>query len=392
MPRTIPPKLETIAGEPSWRFASDRVDACLTRDGGHLAPVTFQTDAGPIQPFSIAPWCTDQPNPAAAPGTDRVLRMLRGDFFCAPFGGGLPFNGEAHPSHGESATARWTRPSLTVTPGGRTEFSVTLNTRVRRGRLIKRLSLRAGETNLYSRHEFHGYSGPMNFGHHAMLAFPDEAGAGRLAFSPWSHGSVYPHEIEEPALGGYSSLKINARFRDLRRVPLAAGGFTDLTHYPSRAGFEDIVMLSSKRPAKPTATPHLAWTAVTFPAQRYVWFALKDTRTLASTVLWHSNGGRHYPPWNGRHRRVLGLEDVTSFFASGLVRSAEPNALSRAGIPTVIELQPDRPLMVNYIMAVAAIPRGFDTVKSLTFHRDHVRLVSASGKRFEHAVDLAHFD
>jgi hypothetical protein len=117
-----------------------------------------------------------------------------------------------------------------------------------------------------------------------------------------------PERFEDPALGGYNSLKVGATFRDLRRVPLAAGGTTDLTRYPARAGFEDLVMLSAR-----TGT-RFGWTAVTFPQQRYVWFALKNPAVLASTVLWHSNGGRHYAPWSGRHRGVLGLEDVTSYF------------------------------------------------------------------------------
>ena len=50
-----------------------------------------------------------------------------------------------------------------------------------------------------------------------------------------------------------------------------------------------------------------AWTAVAFPQQRQVWFALKDPRLLRATIFWISNGGRYYPPWNGRHRNVMGL-------------------------------------------------------------------------------------
>jgi hypothetical protein len=46
------------------------------------------------------------------------------------------------------------------------------------------------------------------------------------------------------------------------------------------------------------ATPEFAWTAVIFPEQRYVWFALKNPRLL------RSNGGRHYAPWHGRHVSV----------------------------------------------------------------------------------------
>ena len=89
----------------------------------------------------------------------------------------------------------------------------------------------------------------------------------------------------------------------------------------ARDGYEDIVLMASD-PKLP-----FAWTALTVPEHNYVWFALKDPRVLPSTLFWISNGGRHYAPWNGRHRRAIGLEEVVSNFHSGLAESAKPNAL-----------------------------------------------------------------
>ena len=66
----------------------------------------------------------------------------------------------------------------------------------------------------------------------------------------------------------------------------------------------------------------LAWTAVAFPRERFVWFALKDPKVLGGTVLWMSNRGRHYPPWSSRHLNVMGLEEVTANFHLGLAASA----------------------------------------------------------------------
>jgi hypothetical protein len=43
------------------------------------------------------------------PGIPAILQVLRGDFFCLPFGGNTrSFRGENHPPHGETANARWT--------------------------------------------------------------------------------------------------------------------------------------------------------------------------------------------------------------------------------------------------------------------------------------------
>jgi hypothetical protein len=101
---------------------------------------------------------------------------------------------------------------------------------------------------------------------------------------------------------------------------------------------------------------------VSFPDKGYVWLGLKDPKVLSSTVYWWSNGGRHYAPWNGRYRNVLGIEEVTSFFHVGVAESATENSLSARGIPTTVNHAPDRPVTVNYIMAAIPTPPGFGRV------------------------------
>jgi len=140
------------------------------------------------------------------------------------------------------------------------------------------------------------------------------------------------------------------------------------------------------------ARPDFAWTAVTFPKQGYVWFALKDPRVLRSTVFWISNGGRHYAPWNGRHVNVMGLEEVTSYFHYGLAESARANPVSKEGYATALSLRtksPKKPLAVNYIMAVAPIPKGFDKVKKITPESGKVTLVSESNRETTTPLDVA---
>jgi hypothetical protein len=127
---------------------------------------------------------------------------------------------------------------------------------------------------------------------------------------------------------------------------------------------------------------------VTLPKAGYVFFAIKDPRVLRETVLWFSNGGRHYPPWNGRHVNVLGVEDVTAFFHLGLAESARANALNRQGAPTAVTLSPTRPLRVAHILALAAIPRGFDEVKSIVPARGGVKLTARSGRTVVAPLDL----
>jgi len=361
-------KLEPVFGQPSYAISTDRVSAAVTRTGGHLAPVTFKLGRRSIQPFAIAPWWNEKPAPSMPP----LLRVLRGDFFCLPFGGnGTVHAGESHPPHGETANSRWRFGDCTST-GDEITLQLTLDTAIRPGHVRKRITLVRGHTAIYQEHLISGMSGPMSMGHHATLKFPDEPGAGRISTSACMHRQVLVEPMERPEQRGYSLLKPGAVFSDLTSVPTLTGEPADLSRYPARRGFEDLVLLA--------ADPKLAvaWSAVAFPAQGYVWFSLRDPQVLASTVLWISNGGRHFPPWNGRHVNVMGIEDVTACFHLGLAESAAPNVLSKLGVKTHLSLKARQPLAVKYIMGLAAIPKTFDRVRDILIDPQGVTLVSDS--------------
>ena len=373
-------KQRIIHGQPSWQVASPQVEAFVTEMGGQLGPVTFDRTGRKHRPFSVAPWAEERLDPSQPP----IIKALRGDFFCMPFGGNsTPFGREKHPVHGETANACWQFRSL-ETREGRTCLHLNLTTKVRSGRVDKRIWLVDGQNTVYSQHVLSGMSGPMNLGHHAMLKFPDAPGSGLVSTSRFVYGQVFPQAFELPEKRGYSWLKQGAEFKSLEKVPTITGETADLTRYPARRGFEDLVMLVSD-PDVP-----FAWTAVTFPKERYVWFALKDPRILRETLFWISNGGRHYPPWNSRHVNVMGLEEVTSYFAIGLAESARKNPFSQKGFPTCLTLNPRKPLVVPYLMGVAGIPAGFDCVASIRAVPGEraILLKSANGKQAEAAVDL----
>lgn len=364
---------------PTWSLKNDVVKASVTQIGGHLGPVLFQLpNRRTASPLAVAPWSGEKLTDDLPP----LLQSLRGDFFCAPFGGnGVPFKGERHPPHGESANGRWVL-EATTRAGDAVTLHAHLETKVRKGRIDKRLTLRTGHTAVYCEHLLQGYSGRMPIGTHPCLRFPDREGAGRISVGHWRWGQVLPGEFESPAAGGYSSLKPGARFRSLSKVPLARGGFTDVSRYPARRGFEDLVMLMGDGKAP------FGWSAVTFPAERFVFLQLKNPRVLRHTVLWLSNGGRHYPPWNGRHVNVLGMEEVTANFHLGLADSVRPNALSRMGLPTSVALSRRTPLRVASILAVVAIPAKFDIVAEVRAIAGGVELVAESGERARAPLDL----
>lgn len=371
----MPEKPVLHLGQPSWRLQLGDVETWVTQLGGHLAPAHFRLDKKIVSPLHVSPWHSEKMGPEIPP----VLRVLRGDFFCLPFGmNETALHGEKHPAHGESANARWKLAGIESRDEMLSaQFSLKLN--VRPGQLRKIVQLRRGQSVIYQRHIITGMKGPMNYGHHATLRFGSE---GRLSFSPFQWGQVYPGQFENPATGGYPCLRPGATFQYLEKVPRMDGTVTDLTRYPNREGHEDVAMICAK-----SGLP-FAWSAVVFPKEGWVWFALKDPRVLPSTLLWHSNGGRHFPPWNGRHRAVLGVEEICSYFQEGFPASVRPNSISRRGIPTCHVFSPETPFAINYIMGVAAVSPSFNRVAKIEAVREGIRLTAQSGARTETAIDL----
>ena len=362
--------------QPCFVLATKQVELAVTRVGGHMAPVTFYRDGEqPVRPYYVSPWQDEAKQAMPVP----VLVPLRGDFFCLPFGGNSDeVAGEKHPPHGETAGSEWSFVSNKQT-GDVATLTLALETKVRSGRVVKELSLVAGQNAVYSRHTISGFAGRVPLGHHATLAMPDQEGAVRIAVSPFRFGRTCPGLFSDPKKAEYQSLLPDAKWKDLTQVPVAWQGApaADLTRLPARFGHADLVQLINE---PQTATSGPAWTTATFADEGFLWFSLKDPDVLRSTVFWIENHGRHGHPWNGRNN-CLGLEDVTAYFADGLAASIQDNKLTADGVPTAIELKADRPTAVNYIQGTAKIPAGFDIVRTVEFAPGAVTFVSASGKR-----------
>ena len=366
----------SVHSQPSAILATKDVEVAVTTRGGHMAPVTFfRSSDRPVQPYSVSPWQDEAPLPMPAP----VLVTLRGDFFCMPFGGNsAEVAGEKHPPHGEIVGELWEVVG-TKQAGDVSTLTMEIDTKVRKGRVIKELSLVDGQNAVYSRHTIEGFAGRAPLGHHATLAMPEKEGAVRIATSPIRFGMTCPGVFSDPKQREYQALLPGAKWTDLAKVPVAWKGAADadLTRLPGRYGYADLVQLVNESSEK-TGGP--AWTTATFPADGYLWFALKDPAVLTTTVFWMENHGRHGHPWNGRNN-CLGIEDATAFFADGLAASVSDNLLSKEGIATAVTLTADKPTTVNYIQGVVRIPEGFENVKTLEFAPGEVTFVATTGQR-----------
>ena len=344
----------------SHSLTSDRVTLSVTKIGGHLDGVSFDLgDGRVVRPMHSAPWRAEMFDDDTPP----MLRQLTGDFFCAPFGpGDLP--GHEAPVHGNTANGHWsleTRHSHAL--------SMVLNETVMGATVSKTVMVRPEETVVYQRHVFTGGDGPVPLGHHAMLSARSKL---TLGFGPyqWAGSAPVPTEI---APEGRCLLATGRSFDDIQAAPLADGGTADLTRYPFADNHDDIWMIVAD------PDPAFGWTAATCEDEGWVWFSLKDPRALPHTVVWMSNGGRSYPPWNDRHRFAIGLEDVCGYFHLGHAASVAAKCVPDTSSPTVVHLSATTPLIVPYIFGLVAAPHDFGAVVKIRRADEGVRICNEAG-------------
>lgn len=334
-----------------------------------MAPVEFQLGERTVSPYSLSPWMPDEVD-AALPV---LLKNLRGDFLCLPFGP----QQEGEP-HGETANGCWEK---VVQADQR--LVLEMQPADVGGKVTKTITLRDGETAVYVEHRIEGVTGEWSYGTHPILDLSHLAeGAGRLSVSPFRWASVYPEVFSSPADGARQALKAGAAFADLAEVPFAEGGVTDLTHYPSRAATDDLVMMVSESatPAQP-----FAWSACVMDG--YLWFALKNPGDFPATLFWLSNGGRSAEPWKSRHCGRVGIEEVCSYFCDGVEKSRD-DLLRELSIPTTREFHKDQAVRLPMIHAVAAVAGDFGAVRSIVPEGgDRVKITGEHGAEVVVAVN-----
>jgi hypothetical protein len=365
-------------GQNGWFLENSTVRLFLTETGGHMAPVTFfHRSRKPLKPYFISPWQDEHERPEWP-----VLRPMRGDFFCVPFGTDNNFRGEVHPAHGESAVERWESPTVTI-EGEDVFLSTSMKTKVREGGIRKEIFLKKDESVIYQRHTIEGFTGPVSLGHHAILD-PSAQGPFLIGHSPIQFGMVAPRSSAAYSAREYYSLAPGSWFSRIEKVPTIwkEEPFSDCSIFPAREGFGDILQIFQR---KPKAKEKPVWTSATAASEGYLWFALKNPAILNSTVLWMENCSRHQAPWNGR-TRCLGLEDVCSFFAEGLKTSARKNLLTEQGIPTSVRLKQKQALTIPYIQGVVRVPRSFGKVVKVRFEKSGVQFFDSAETMVETAV------
>lgn len=310
--------------------------------GGMLGPTLFVlADGRQVAPFQVAPWANDTVEDL--PG---ILKRLRGEWPCVPFGfdadraaaGGWPgslaaTNVDPLP-HGHSSNNSWRFESAadgsislsidypdahpirglrrTVTPDpSATALDFVLEIDVRADCILP-------------------------LGLHPSFRLPQKPGAMRIEVGSAVTGMTFPAPVDASSI-----FKQGALLEPWHDVPLIAGGRLDIRQVPLPQATEEVVQL------------------LDMPGHAALWNSAEGYRVklswnpdhYPSALLWFSNRGRNFAPWNGRHL-ALGLEPICSAFDLGQQISAADNPISRRGVATARQFYAGERFMTHYRIAV----------------------------------------
>ena len=337
---------------------------------GHIADFAVEAEGRTLRPLHRAPWIGE---PDLPEGLAAGLARLSGDYLCAPFSAS---DIEEAPGHGWPANSPWSVIDSAVIPGG-WRARLRLDRPVLGATVEKLLTLRDGHPFLYQEHRFIGGFGDLTLAHQAMGVMAD---GGRLSFSPKRRAETPATPLEpDPARGRYL-LAYPAQSENLSAFPTRDGGTTDLHVYRPQDRREDFVVLVEDEHPGP------GWTALARHREQDLLLVLKDPAALPVTMLWFSNGGRDYAPWNGRHLGVLGIEDGRT--AIGHRESVGDNFLRRSGVPTSFALRPDGSVAFRQVIGAFANPGGEPPV-GVTPDGGALRLAFADGGAISAPFDVA---
>lgn len=311
--------------------------------GGMLGPTLFVLpDGRQVAPFQVAPWASEPGGENMLP----ILRRLRGEWPCVPFGfdadrqgaGDWPGSSSATAfdpwPHGHSSNNEW---QIDASSDGVITARITYpDSHPIRGlvrRVIPDPSLAAidFELSIDVRADC-----TLPIGLHPTFRLPAVTGAMQVEVGPEIMGMTFPGPVDDSSVFEQGSM-----LQPWNDVPLRDGSRMDISLLPLSCETEELVQLLDI-PGRASLLNRaegyrvvLSWNPDHFP----------------SALLWISNRGRKSAPWNGRHL-ALGLEPVCSAFDFGPQISATDNPISRRGTPTARHFHAAERFTTRYRIAV----------------------------------------
>jgi hypothetical protein len=319
----------------------------VQRYAAMLAPITFVlADGRQVSPMQVAPW-------AQEPGVaDGVLKKLRGDWPCVPFGispetkSGWPADWAAtmkpreawEEQHGYCSNHDW---AWIETDGQSIHMAIDCP----RDNPVKRVERKVTPdpkgpaVDLEVRVEV-WEDIELPIGLHPTFRLPTIPGGARIEPGPFREGHTYPTVFE----AGASRFALNVPFGDLAAVPTDMGSTIDATRIPFIEDSEDLLLLNGI-----DGTAALANLAEGYRV-RMTW----QPEHFPTLALWLTNKGRKMPPWNGRHQ-AIGMEPICSPYGLGPSTARADNPMKAAGTPTAFAFKAATPFVTKYRIAAEAL-------------------------------------
>jgi len=329
-----------------WRLSWDHGSAEVQALGGMLGPVSLRLDdERELDLMHVAPWA----GTTGAAGLPGVLRRLRGEWPCVPFGRAdtptdLPPGWRTRASddawmHGYAANQRWT--CIEASP-----LRVHLAIDYPADNAIARIErVIAADPNApaldISLSIWVRRPARVPVGLHPTFRIPPAPGRVRVALG--THAGIHSYPTGAP--GAVSRLLPDTRSATLSALA-GIDGPLDLSHLPLSMPAEELMQVRAIRGSDGAGgQPPFALHYLDYDASVGMWW---DTEQLPDLMLWISNGGRINYPWMSRHLAV-GAEPLNSLFDLGRVAQAPDGhpLADRLGLT----LHPDQPWHTRYRIA-----------------------------------------
>jgi len=337
---------------PVWqrRWAHGRF--AVSAAGGFLAALRFDVGGRVIEPLYQAPWIDERP-----PVADPLLRRLRGEFLCLPFGVSHAPEAVDDPAWREALRSELDAASAPLGPSDRfvhgyppvhdwqllddaadaltIAIDFPVESPIRRVTRTLRPDPDAAALDVVTTIEARRRA-RRPAGLHPNFALPAAPGSLRIEPARFAFGVAHPAGPEK----GVSRALPAADFTDLAAVPLAGGGLGRFDRLPFAFDTEEILLLAG-------CGGHVSLVDESAGvAHTLTW----NADQLPSLLLWMSNRGRRAAPWSGRNL-CLGVEPVASAFDLGCEASLAANPVARRGIATALQLDPAHPTELRYRIA-----------------------------------------
>lgn len=311
--------------------------------GGMLGPTLFVlADGRQVAPFQVAPW-SGEPGGEALPG---ILQRLRGEWPCVPFGvdadrpaaGGWPGSAAAATvdpfPHGFGSNHAW---RFEAGEDG----SIALAIDYPAGHAIAGLRRRVTPDPEAAALDFTlevdvRRDCELPIGLHPSWRLPVKPGAMHVEVAPEVTGMTFPGPVDASSI-----FEQGALLQPWHDVKLRDGGKLDLRQLPLAQATEELVQLIDM-PGRAAL-----WNSAEGYRVRLQW----NAEHYPSALLWISNRGRSFAPWNGRHL-ALGLEPICSAFDLGQQISSADNPISARGVRTARQFRAGETFVTRYRVEV----------------------------------------